>query len=38
MAEVMVVTFAVAILSLWILVRPRSVPSIEAGEPVTAGH
>ena len=38
MAEVMVVTLAVAILSLWILVRPRSVPSIEAGEPVSAGH
>lgn len=28
MAEVMVVTLAVAILSLWILVRPRTVPSI----------
>ncbi|HEY4152306.1 MAG TPA: multidrug effflux MFS transporter [Pseudolysinimonas sp.] len=38
MAEVMVVTLAVAILSLWILVRPSSVPSIEAGEAVPAGH
>jgi DHA1 family bicyclomycin/chloramphenicol resistance-like MFS transporter len=28
MAEVMAVTLAVAILSLWILVRPRTVPSI----------
>jgi len=28
MSEVMVVTLAVAILSLWILVRPRTVPSI----------
>lgn len=38
MAEVMAAAFAVAILSLWILVRPRSVPSIEAGEPVSVGH
>ena len=38
MAEVMIVTLAIAILSLWILVRPRTVPSIEAGEPVSAGH
>jgi len=38
MAAVMIVTLAVAILSLWILVRPRSVPSIEAGEPASAGH
>jgi DHA1 family bicyclomycin/chloramphenicol resistance-like MFS transporter len=38
MAEVMVVTLAVAILSLWILVRPRTVPSIEAGEAIPAGH
>jgi DHA1 family bicyclomycin/chloramphenicol resistance-like MFS transporter len=38
MAEVMVVTLIVAILSLWILVRPRSVPSIEAGEPVSVSH
>jgi|GEM_PF-5096640 len=34
----MIVTLAIAILSLWILVRPRTVPSIEAGEPVSAGH
>lgn len=38
MAEVMIVTLAIAILSLWILVRPRTVPSIEAGEPVSVGH
>lgn len=38
MAQVMAVTLAVAILSLWILVRPRSVPSIEAGKPVVVGH
>ena len=30
MAEVMIVTLAVAILSLWVLVRPRTVPSISA--------
>jgi len=29
MAEVMVATLVVAVLSLWILVRPRTVPSIE---------
>lgn len=38
MAQVMIVTLAIAILSLWILVRPRTVPSIEAGEPVSARH
>ncbi len=38
MAAVMAVTFAIAILSLWILVRPRTVPSIEAGEPISVGH
>jgi len=30
MAEVMIVTLSIAILSLWILVRPRTVPSIGA--------
>lgn len=38
MAEVMVVTLVVALASLWILVRPRTVPSIEAGERVSVGH
>jgi DHA1 family bicyclomycin/chloramphenicol resistance-like MFS transporter len=38
MAETMVATLSIAILSLWILVRPRTVPSIEAGEPVSVGH
>lgn len=38
MAQVMVVTLTVALLSLWILVRPRTVPSIEAGEPASVGH
>jgi DHA1 family bicyclomycin/chloramphenicol resistance-like MFS transporter len=38
MAEVMVATLIVALLSLWLLVRPRTVPSIEGDVVVVPVH